>query len=88
MRVSGLMGLVEEDVMDNIFKFKLGEKVKVQVFNFITTGIVVERQLFENNRNTSIRYQVQFDNRACDIVEPWEYDLEYVQTLPLGKIEK
>ena len=70
--------------MNDLFKYKLGERVKVQVFNFITRGVVVERQLFESKRNTSIRYQVQFGDKEIDTVSPWENDLEYVQTLELG----
>lgn len=73
--------------MNNLFKFVLGEKVKVQVFNFITTGIVVERQLFEDKSHMLIRYKVQFSDKSIDTVAPWEHELTFVQTLPIGAMK-
>lgn len=65
-------------------KYKLSQKVKVQVFHTITTGVVIKREFHETNLGVQIRYQVDFGR---DVITPWEQDLDHVQGLPLGEIK-
>lgn len=68
-------------------KFRLEQRVQVQVFNIITLGKIVKREYHEMKKENKIKYWVQFSHNPSDIVEPWEEDLTYAQTLPLGEIK-
>ena len=63
-----------------MFKFELGEIVKVKVLNVLTTGEIVERTLTENTHGKRIRYGIMWDGKFENRIEPYEDDLvEYQQ---------
>ena len=63
-----------------MFKFELGEIIKVQVLGRLTTGEIVERTLTENIYGKRVRYGVMLDGDFENRVEPYESDLvEYQQ---------
>lgn len=71
--------------------FKLGEVVRVQVFHVITTGTIqaITTKEFLGKRETVVTYDVCFNaGKLHDYVTPDEASLIYVQTLPLGKMER
>ena len=72
-----------------MFKFELGEQVKVQVLNIITKGEIVSRNSVETKHITSRSYSVKVDLGIYeDTMSPDEDFLVEVQQLPLGIITK
>lgn len=71
----------------NTFKYSLNQKVKVQVFNTITTGVIIKRQSYETNLGINFKYTLEYGEGAHEIVEAWEKDLDFVKGLPLGEME-
>ncbi len=72
---------------DTIFKYSLNQKVKVQVFNIITTGIIIKRQSYETNSCINFKYTLEYGEGFNEIVEAWEKDLDFVKDLPLGEMK-
>lgn len=70
-----------------MFKFELGSMVKVQVFNIITKGVVRKRIYSETKEGVNVKYHI-FIESIGDLVDPWEEDLVYVQTLAFGEINE
>ena len=63
-----------------MFKFELGEVVKVRVLGVLTTGEIVERTLMENIHGKRIRYGIMWDGKFENRVESYEdYLVEYQQ---------
>jgi hypothetical protein len=58
-----------------MFKFKLGQKVKVQVLNVMTTGVVEERILKENVYGSKVVYGVNWNGDFSHRVSPTEEQL-------------
>lgn len=67
-----------------MFKFKLRQKVKVQVFNIVTTGEVVERHLRETKKFSVVKYTVKFGDKSGDLITVGEGFLDETQYQPIG----
>ena len=72
-------------------KYKIGQKVQVQIFNIITTGTVEQAQeritYFKDGSTASnTKYWVDIPHTK-HMMEPWEGDLALAQTLPLGEMK-
>ncbi|CAH9016249.1 conserved hypothetical protein [Vibrio phage 150E35-1] len=67
------------------FQFEMGQAVKVQVVNTITTGVVFGRIAYEVQGAKMNRYRIHVDHLPIhDYMEPWEDSLVKVQELPVG----
>ncbi len=67
--------------------YSVGDILKVQVFNIITTGKVIAIKVEHVECGSSTKYIVQFGNKIVDTVSPSEADLVAAQSLPLGEIK-
>lgn len=79
---SDLYGYGEE----NTFKYKLNQRVRVQVFNFNKTGVIVKRSSYETSLGTNFKYTVEYSEDCGDLIDVWEQDLNLAQKLPLGEV--
>lgn len=62
-----------------MFKFEMGQRVKVMVLNVMTYGIISERSLKENQYGTQVVYGVTWNGNFYDRVSPTERQLELYQ---------
>ena len=72
-----------------MFKYALGQNVKVRVLGFITEGVVKLRQYRETELKYEISYEVEFTYgiyNKIDRVTPTEFWLDEAQKQPLGFI--
>ena len=72
--------------MKDTFKFKLGDVVKVQVFNFVTKGEIIKRVSYETKLGINFKYEIQFGESYEQIIDAGEENLLRTQALPLGEI--
>ncbi|CAH9013682.1 hypothetical protein VP249E411_P0131 [Vibrio phage 249E41-1] len=64
-----------------MFKFEMGQRIKVMVLNVMTYGFVSERILKENVYGTKISYGVTWNDNFYDRVSPTERQLELYQEI-------
>ncbi len=62
-----------------MFKFEMGQMVKVKVLHSITYGFVSERILKENIHSKEVTYGVTWNDNFYDRVSPMERQLELYQ---------
>ena len=67
-----------------MFKYNLNQEVKLQVFDFITKGVIIRRTMYETNLGSSFQYLVEF-GKGSNVIEVWEQDLDSVQDKELGE---
>ncbi len=64
-----------------MFKFEMGQRVKVMVLNVMTYGVVSERILKETLNSKEITYGVTWNDNFYDRVSPTERQLELYQEI-------
>ena len=60
----------------NKAKYKVGQTVRVQVLDLVTTGTIIQRTLMETASEYAIRYKVVWNGKQDEYVEPWESSLD------------
>ena len=68
-----------------MFKYKLLQKVKVQLFDIIKEGEIIKRISYETTLGKNYKYEVYIES-IDDHVSVWQQDLDFVQNMNVGAI--
>lgn len=68
-----------------MFKYKLLQKVKVQLFDIIKEGEIIKRISYETTLGTNYKYELYIES-SDDYISVWQQDLDFVQSMNVGDI--